>query len=122
MSITAGYLPTPSPGRWTSPTRFTPSLAGMVTSGSVVMSAACAGAAAPKMPPATATTAATRADRSRSTEGRVDPAARRRPGTLLRERERARPGGHAGAVEPDRRPAPEFGLPRIELRAHRRIA
>src|SRR3954447_16395677 len=122
MSITAGYLPTPSPGRWTSPTRFTPSLAGVVTSGSGVMSAACAGAAAPKMPPATATTAATRADRSRSTQGRVDRAARRRAGSLLRERERDRPGGHVGAVEPDRHLAAGLGVTGLELRTHRRIA
>src|SRR3954467_1290191 len=45
MSMAAGYLPAPAPGRYTSPTRFTPSLAGMVTSESFVGSAARAGAA-----------------------------------------------------------------------------
>src|SRR3954452_16764391 len=79
MSITAGYLPVPAPGRWTSPTRFTPSLAVIVTSGSVVMSAACAGAAAMR-PPASARTATTRAG-SRSTSRRVKSAPPRRAGS-----------------------------------------
>src|SRR4051812_27271544 len=58
MSMTTGWRPAPSPGRWTSPTRFTPSLAGIVTSASVVVSAACAGAAAATAANATAAHAA----------------------------------------------------------------
>src|SRR3954469_20806563 len=49
MSMTAGYFPGPAPGRYTSPTRFTPSLAGIITSDIFVMSAACAGPAASAM-------------------------------------------------------------------------
>src|SRR3954465_3794791 len=79
MSITAGYLALPSPGRCTSPTRFTPSLAGIVTSGSVVIAAACAGAAASR-PPASASAAATRTG-SRSTPSRVNGASPRRAGS-----------------------------------------
>src|SRR3954471_18767019 len=79
MSITAGYFCLPSPGRCTSPTRFTPSLAGIVTSGSVVMAAACAGAVASR-PPASARAAATRTG-SRSTACRVDSATPRRAGS-----------------------------------------
>src|SRR5581483_989828 len=40
MSTTAGYLPLPAPGMYTSPTRFTPSLAGIVTLESLVMPSA----------------------------------------------------------------------------------
>src|SRR3954465_15345823 len=79
MSITAGYFALPSPGRWTSPTRFTPSLAGIVTSGRVVIAAACAGAAAIRPPPG-ARAAATRRG-SRSTPGRVNGVALRRAGS-----------------------------------------
>src|SRR3954447_18433624 len=44
MSTTAGKRPLPSAGRWTSPTRLTPSPAGIVTSASVVSADAPAGA------------------------------------------------------------------------------
>src|SRR2546423_11405971 len=46
MSITAGYRPLPASGRLTSPTKFTPSLAGIVTSDILVIADAEPGAAA----------------------------------------------------------------------------
>src|SRR3954451_12971254 len=61
MSTTAGYRPVPPPGRYTSPTRLTPSLAGIVTSDSFVLSAACAGAAVATLVAAIAATVASSA-------------------------------------------------------------
>src|SRR4051812_17978137 len=99
MSITAGYLALPSLGRWTSPTRFTPSLAGMVTSGNVVAAPACAGAAT-SSPAATARTAAMRVCPC-STASRVSRLRRRGAGCLgcagfrLENRKRAATEAHA---------------------------
>src|SRR5438270_209025 len=86
MSMTAGYRPPVSPGRYTSPTRLTPSLAGIVTSESLVIAAAGAGAAA-DAPPATSRAARTKRARtglpraSLMQRTNLAPSRRRKPAT-----------------------------------------
>src|SRR3954463_14945929 len=99
MSMTAGYFPVPAPGRYTSPTRFTPSLAGIVTSDLFVMSAACAGPAATARHAKAEASSASARPRVNLFTGRCPPVSTRdRPAGYGRARRREAVGGVDGAT------------------------
>src|SRR5436190_16676756 len=96
MSTTAGTRAAPLPGRYTSPTRLTPSLAGIVTSESFVIPAACAGAAASRVAAANASVAIARPRRLDLMEGPDSLRYRRRPDSNRTPVGRAAYGSAAG--------------------------